>query len=156
MGRAFRDVWDGLPSRALTPGECWEWQGKRNRAGYGIWRDQLAHRLTYAAMFGPIPDGLVIMHTCDNPPCCNPNHLRDGTHADNTADKVAKGRQARGPTPSRQGERNAKAKLTAGQVEEIRQLLATGMLPREVAPLFGVCRSTVSRIRFGSAWTHLP
>lgn len=86
----------------ITDDDCWEFDGNRAAHGYGSVRkgDQYgtraAHRLAYEAVHGPIPDGLEICHTCDNPPCINPDHLWAGTHADNMADKVAKGR-ARGP-----------------------------------------------------------
>jgi len=80
---------------------CIEWPGNRNAAGYGRgWftgtdgrkRLDYAHRAEWAKHNGPIPLGVVIMHTCDNPPCYNIEHLRLGTYADNMADMRAKGR----------------------------------------------------------------
>lgn len=84
-----------------TSGECWEWTAKRDRSGYGrFWYREdasyLAHRAAYELFVGPIPDGLVVCHRCDNPGCVNPRHLWLGTMADNNWDKVAKGR-ASGP-----------------------------------------------------------
>src|SRR5690242_6357246 len=86
--------------------ECWEWNGARSARGYGkkkiMFRDYTTHRLAYAWANGPIPAGMLVMHTCDNPPCCNPRHLRLGTHLDNQRDKAAKGRhpeQARTECP---------------------------------------------------------
>lgn len=80
-------------------GECWEWQGSTNEHGYGRVKVggrpgpvQLAHRVAWELINGAIPDGLCILHACDNPPCCNPSHLFLGTKADNTADMIAKGR----------------------------------------------------------------
>src|SRR6266568_5052152 len=72
------------------PDDCWEWTGKRNKLGYG-WTSsirgtslsQLAHRRVYEILVEPIPSGLLCLHRCDNPPCCNPNHLFLGTHQDN-------------------------------------------------------------------------
>src|SRR6185437_1359919 len=78
---------------------CREWIGARNpyRGGYGIfWVSKgatvLAHRMAWELAYGPIPDGLLVCHRCDNPPCCEPSHFFLGTDADNARDKVSKGR----------------------------------------------------------------
>lgn len=75
---------------------CLEWQGKRDRAGYGrMRRDRrywLVHRLTWAECFGPIPDNLCVLHHCDNPSCRQPLHLFVGTRGDNNRDMAQKGR----------------------------------------------------------------
>lgn len=86
-----------------SPNECWPWTRSKSVGGYGHWsywedgkcRSTTAHRQAWTLINGPIPKGLQVLHKCDNPPCCNPNHLWLGTHADNMADKVAKGRQSR-------------------------------------------------------------
>lgn len=79
---------------------CLEWAGYRNSSGYGQIginkRVVLTHRLAWEIANGPIPDGLVVRHRCDNPPCANVDHLELGTHADNVADAVERGRSARG------------------------------------------------------------
>jgi hypothetical protein len=78
--------------------ECWEWTAGTNDDGYGVikvdGRDTGAHRIAWVliARRGPVPDGMVVMHSCDNPPCVNPAHLSLGTVADNNADRHAKGR----------------------------------------------------------------
>ena len=77
--------------------ECWEWTGFRKPEGYGVFllkkgRYATASRFAWELTHGPIPDGLCICHTCDNPPCCNPAHLWLGTRADNNRDKTEKGR----------------------------------------------------------------
>ncbi|MFJ4166312.1 HNH endonuclease signature motif containing protein [Microbacterium sp. NPDC089698] len=77
-------------------GECIVWTGRRNYHGYGqiqiAGRAIGAHRAAFEASNGPIPDGLVVRHTCDNPPCINPDHLLIGTVADNNRDKAERGR----------------------------------------------------------------
>jgi len=75
---------------------CWEWQGFRNRGGYGrlrvSGRKMLAHRASYVEFVGEIPEDKIICHTCDNPCCINPAHLWVGTHKENYDDALAKGR----------------------------------------------------------------
>ena len=86
---------------------CWEWQAATFHNGYGMFAAgrkngkavvRHAHRIAYELTHGLTPRGLVVMHTCDNPKCCNPSHLRAGTQADNLRDAVAKGRR-RGRRP---------------------------------------------------------
>lgn len=79
-------------------GDCWEWKGRKDEGGYGISigknpPERRAHRLAAYFMYGPIPDGCLVCHHCDNPPCCNPDHLFLGTHGDNQRDAWAKGRK---------------------------------------------------------------
>lgn len=77
---------------------CWLWQGMTISGGYGRvgWRGMkaVAHRVAWELTYGPIPEGLWVLHRCDNPPCCNPEHLFLGSRLDNIADMVAKGRGA--------------------------------------------------------------
>lgn len=83
---------------------CWEWSGLRSARGYGRFGhdSRRAHRIAWELTFGPVPDGLLVCHTCDNPPCIRPEHLFLGTDADNARDMVAKGRGRYGPlAPSR-------------------------------------------------------
>jgi HNH endonuclease len=154
---------------------CWEWQGCRHRFGHGYiglggrkGGTSVVHRVSWELHYGPIPDGLVVRHRCDNPPCVNPAHLLLGTQADNMADMVSRGRQACGPNNGRarmakpevsrverlatSGERNHKAKLTAAQVQEIRLALIRGDLQREIASRYGVKQMQISRIKLNKAW----
>jgi len=75
---------------------CWEWVGRKYPKGYGKiarnGKDVRAHRYAYSLAKGPIPDGMMILHSCDNPPCCNPDHLRAGTAKENREDAISRGR----------------------------------------------------------------
>lgn len=78
----------------LQDDECWVWFGLLDKSGYGIFKTEFtasAHRFSYELHKGRIPDGLHVLHTCNNPPCVNPSHLKIGTNKDNIADKIAAG-----------------------------------------------------------------
>jgi hypothetical protein len=97
---------------------------------------------------------MLVCHKCDNPPCVNVSHLFLGTHAENNADMRDKGRGAL-PPPSPRGERNAKAKMTAEKVREMRQLYRDGWKQVDLAERFGVFQGTVSQIIRRKTWTHV-
>lgn len=135
--------------------ECWEWQSARFvSGGYGAFnikgKAYRAHRISWLLTHGQLPAaGLHLCHTCDNPPCCNPDHLFIGTPADNAADMVAKGRHGTLP-----GEKASAAKLRESDVSEIRRLAASGTPIGDMAAKFGLHRSQVSRIINGRKWKH--
>lgn len=135
----------------LAASGCWEWTGPR-RAGYGLLarnnRTTGAHRVAYEAYHGPIPNGMVVRHTCDNPSCINPDHLLVGTQADNAADRTARGRGHR-----LKGERVGTAKLTPMQVLEIKTSFDRSL--SELATDFGIEKSNAALIRSGKSWRHL-
>jgi hypothetical protein len=101
----------------------------------------------YCLATGKQPGPLCVLHKCDNPGCCNPAHLFLGTHADNAADRDAKGRSA-----SHSGEDNGKAKLTERQVLKIRVSNEGGVA---LAIKYGVTRYTISNIRLRKTWKHI-
>lgn len=134
---------------------CWEWQRTRSRDGYGTLtingRAAYAHRLAYELSKGAIPDGMDVMHSCDNPRCINPDHLSAGTRNQNMADCHARGR-SRIPTPRLTGESNGSAKLTKAKVAVIRDGLAAGVTQQQLADRFGVSQSLIGKISRGEIW----
>jgi hypothetical protein len=130
---------------------CWPWRYGSNKEGYGEFRmhddgaSSPAHRIAYRISNGDIETGLVIRHTCDNPLCCNPKHLLKGTHEDNVADRVARGRSAR-------GERSGRAKLTELGVRWIR---ASALSNEYCARRMNVDIKTIRDIRSRKIWAHV-
>lgn len=133
---------------------CWIWIGNIGTNGYGrISVDnklQSVHRVAYEFYRGQIPPGLVLMHTCDVRCCINPDHLVPGTKLENTADMMAKGRNK---WWSRPGASNPAAKVSEDVVRHIR---AWTMTAEAYAEMYGLNRTTVSRIRNGHTWTNVP
>ena len=136
------------------PDECWPWQAAiASTTGYGKFTLQTgqtvdAHRLAYRFTHGEeIADGILIMHTCDNKPCCNPAHLMAGTSAQNSADMKAKKR-------STIGERNPNSKLTRIQVDDIRKLLDAGTPVGTIAEVYGIGITQVRRIMNKEQWQN--
>ena len=135
--------------------DCWEWQGSRVPKGYGsmwawgrLWR---AHRLSWTLWRGGIPDGVLVLHKCDNPPCVNPEHLFLGTAQDNANDCSSRGR--RKPAV---GEAASKSKLTASDVYKILDLYEAGeKSKRQIAREYGVDHASINKIADGSNWKHL-
>lgn len=148
------------------PDACWEWTGAHHPFGYGVigidsQKIATTHRVAWELAYGPIPNGLWVLHHCDNPACVRPEHLFLGTHADNMADMVAKGRWT--PRPERaRGERNGThthsekvargeacswAKLTDTQVSEIRRRYAAGgITQRGLGREFGVSQVAIGKV----------
>lgn len=128
----------------LTP--CVEWPLSRNHRGYGKKANGrrgwvLAHRWVWEKTFGAIPDGMYVLHRCDNPPCTNPEHLFLGTHADNMADKRTKGRCA--------------SRLTQETATYAMARLLVGESHSSVGKAFGVDRVTICNLWNGRTWRHL-
>ncbi len=144
------------------PDACWPWIGGKLTNGYGSLRVDgkhwLAHRRAWYLKHGPVPQGQLVLHECDNPPCCNDRHHFLGTHKANSEDCKAKDRHARGG-------RNGHAKLTRDLVEELRAIVPA--LPRgpggklrdglmkDLVRGYGVGQSTISCAVRGKTWRHL-
>ncbi len=157
-------VLSALPDRiqakiVVIPSGCWIWTGRTIKGGYGRpsvhGRLVLLHRLTWELAYGSIPTGegyhgTCVLHVvCDNPPCCNPEHMALGTNQDNMDDRNRKGRQARGESMNT-------AKLTAADVLEIRrQYAAGGISQKQLAQQHSVHSANISRIVNRETWMHL-
>jgi len=184
--KTVRRFWGKVDIRG--PGECWNWQARRNKQGYGHFYVRIggkpktarAHRFAYQLVNGPIPDGMLVLHHCDNPSCCNPTHLFLGTHADNVADMWSKNRGPSGDKNGRRtcpesnarcgqrgdehwarrmperlpyGERNGAARLSKKEIMQIRSLYASGKYSqKELGIKFGLTRSGIGRIVRGEIW----
>lgn len=140
------------------PNGCWLWTAGTDR-GYGFISNERrvsvgAHRVSWIIHNGPIPDGLEVCHSCDNPPCVNPKHLFLGTHLENVADMYAKGRN-RPPTGKFRGELSSSARLTADKVRDIRQRFASGEFQTHLALEYGVKQATISLIVMRKTWVDV-
>ncbi len=137
---------------------CWEWQGKINNSGYGCFSDVIdgkkteirAHRKSYEIFKGEIPESLCVCHKCDNPSCCNPEHLWIGTPKENTQDCIKKGRFLNAKKRA-----DLSGKLTEGQVIEMRNLYREGYSQRELQEKYKMSQSQVSGILTYRFWKQL-
>lgn len=127
------------------PDECWEWRGAKNPFGHGQLRYRYvqlyAHRASWLVHFGDIPANMCVCHRCDNPSCCNPNHLFLGTHGDNHADMDDKGRGV--------------TNLTAEDIRRIRDKAANGETHAAIGAEFAVHRATIWKIVKGKTWRRV-
>lgn len=136
----------------VMPSGYWEWRHTIDPiGGYGDVQSKgriyKCHRISYEYNIGPIPDGLLVLHECDNRPCVNPEHLFIGTDADNVADMDAKGRRC-----VLRGSENGMAKLVEDDVRAIRAATTSGIL---LAAQYDVSPSLISLIRLGRVWRHV-
>ena len=178
------DVWKKIDIKSDDDWwRCWEWMGGLFNSGYGAFsilhKSYRVHRIVYEQTIGPIPDGLLVCHSCDNPSCCNPNHLWLGTSKDNVVDREQKGRGKRlcgiqhpffnkhcsEETKKKisialkhlnEGEKSGQSKLTEEDVLEIREMFSTGKYYQwELGEIFGVCQAEISMIVNNKKWKYL-
>lgn len=162
---------------------CWEWTAGLSKDGYGKFYMHgstiPAHRASYRLFVGEIPEGNSVLHACDNPKCSRPSHLFTGTHADNMADRNAKGRQSKGekhaaimrarglkgdknparlhPEKLARGEAVRTSKLTNERVIDIRTSYADGTSTRkELALKYNVDISLIGLVVNRNIWKHIP
>lgn len=130
--------------------ECWPWKAGCFDGGYGAFyvagKTVRAHRFSFVLSNGPLDDGRKALHSCDNPPCCNPAHLFEGSNKDNVDDRHKKGRDA-------VGEGHGRAKITSAQVIAIREDRRS---QRSIAKEYGICKSAVGYIKRGEHWSSVP
>lgn len=147
---------DRIDYYSKQSGECIEWTGATIRSkaykDYGVCRvdgkQMLAHRAAYLVAHGSIPDGLFVMHTCDNPLCVNPDHLTVGTHADNMHDMVAKGR-------SHPGEKCGTAILSNREAIDIFARTKNNEPNKKIAQDYGISVATVRAIKNEKRWSSI-
>lgn len=153
-----------------TPDGCWEATGRRKSTGYGHmqvrrpdgrYTSDGMHRVSWRLHYGPIPDGLWVLHRCDNRACVRPEHLFLGTVQDNHTDMVLKGRHARGRThprygkPGQRGELNGHARLTRQDVIDIRRLHAVGASLVQLSLMFHVSYDCIKSVVYRQTWKHV-
>lgn len=149
--------------RVDKSGDCWIWLGPLSESGYGKFncldgkRNWRAHRASWTIAYGPIPDGMLVLHKCDNRRCVRPEHLFLGNNKDNTQDALQKGRLKdmgpwRHPCP---GELNGRAKINLTDVQEIRDMANKGTLQRDISRKFGIGQTAVSKIVNNQTWKHV-
>lgn len=154
-GRPKTPIRDRFFTKVNKTGTCWLWIGHTNHFGYGMikhnYRHLRAHRVSWELHFGKIPDGLLVCHHCDNPPCVNPEHLFLGTDKDNMGDARKKNRVFMA-----HGTKSGCAKLTEKQVIEIRHLYDSKQLNQtQLANRFGVNHRTINYIVLRYTWKHI-
>ena len=128
LAHRFWSKVDPAPSQC-----CWEWTACKSSEGYGYFKLNTkmlrAHRFAYALSKGEIPDGFVVRHTCDNPACCNPDHLILGTQADNIADMYKR--------------------------KQAMEIYSSPLPPKQLAKCYSITETAVSKIKLKKRWKHL-
>ena len=157
----FYRFWEKVDIRDCTE-ECWNWTASTFSSGYGQFWDGCnnvyAHRMAYILTKGPISDELYVLHTCNNPRCCSPNHLELGDQFNNMQYMVKCNRQIK-------GENHGMSVLTENQVRAIHRLYSEQrklhplykqwQITGPIAKRFGIAKSTIDKILSGLLWRHI-
>ena len=137
-----------------TEDECWNWTGAKSSKGYGFigaggagGKMIGAHRVSYQLANGDLTDSYFVLHSCDNPSCVNPKHLRKGTNSENIQEAFDKGRKV---APVAYGENNSRSKLTVEKVKFIKSNPQLGH--KEIADMFGLSPNCIRGVRIGRTW----
>jgi len=132
----YERFWSNVDKECSEFFDCWEWTGFKTRWGYGGFslnhKSYLAHRVAWELVNGKIPEGMCVLHECDNKKCVNPDHLKLGTHQDNTDDMMLRNRSC--------------SKLSPEDVIAIRILCQCGYTMQVIAKMYDVGKSTICRI----------
>lgn len=140
-------------TKRVIPSEngCWLWKRDRNGFGYGRTSkkagERLAHRISYIAFVGPIPQDMRVLHSCDIPACCQPRHLFLGSLSDNVRDAIRKGRHI-----APKGELAGNSKLTRAEADEIKLADLSKTTQQKLATKYGVTRGAIRKILGGVTW----
>lgn len=145
--RVFARAWNAV-DRPEDDAACWLWTRCTNEHGYGLVKQRLAHRVAWERAHGQIPEGMCVLHRCDNPPCIRLSHLYLGDQIDNMKDRQLRGRTARGG-------RSGHAALVERQVAEIRRFLSEGLSCAALGRHYGVTDHAISAIKHGRSWMHI-
>jgi hypothetical protein len=136
---------------------CHEWQGSRHPQGYGLAKrvicepvEPRAHRRAWIIANGPIPDGMLVLHDCDNPCCVNVDHLSLGTDADNSDDMYSRRRNV-----NLSGAEHARSKFSPEDVLRVKEAHKFGARPVDLCRIYGVSDAAVHNILSGKSWKHL-
>lgn len=150
-GKTFAERFWSRVDKTTNSNGCWEWQGTIEKTGYGhveykgkTWK---THRMAWLLTYEKVPVNC-ILHACDNRKCVNPNHLREGTHKENSQDMVKRKR-------SLFGEKQNSAKITDEIVKSVRQMLANGKTQKEVTEILNLSFNIVHGIKSGRTWKHV-
>lgn len=163
-GRFWSKVDRSGPEARAGLGACWLWQAAVDKDGYGkfqitgrgaryrgdrpVQKHVRSHRLAWELAHGPVPDGLLLLHACDTPACCNPAHLSPGTQQQNRQDSKSRGRTVCGGD-------HPMAKLTEASVRDMRRFRAEGQTLRALAAHFGVSKAACASICSRKTWREV-